>query len=84
MGGDDNIGGTKRTEILGMAVIARMETIKQIYLEDMIRSEEKYLIDFNYTVEKVISSSTFNKMNEWIMMLELYLKDNKTGLIEKV
>ena len=67
-----------------MAIIARMETIKQIYLEDMIRSEEKYLIDFNYTVEKVISSSTFNKMNEWIMMLELYLKDNKSGLIEKV
>ena len=50
----------------------------------MIRAEEKYLIDFNYTVEKVISSSTFNKMNEWIMMLELYLKDNKSGLIEKV
>ena len=50
----------------------------------MIRSEEKYLVDFNYTVEKVISSSTFDKMNEWIVMLELYLKDNKSGLIEKV
>ena len=50
----------------------------------MLRSEERYLIDFNYTIEKVISSSTFGKMNEWIMMLELYLKDNKSGEIEKV
>ena len=50
----------------------------------MIRSEEKYLIDFNYTIEKVVSSSTFNFMNEWIMLLELMLKDNKSGEIEKI
>ena len=50
----------------------------------MIRSEEKWLIDYNFTVEKVVSSSSFNKMNEWIVMLELYIKDQKSGLIEKV
>lgn len=60
VGGEENIGGKKRIEILGMAIISRMETLKQIYTEDLIRSEERYLIDFNYTVEKVISSSTFN------------------------
>ena len=55
----------------------------------VLRSEESYLIDFNYTVEKIIGSSTLDYVNEWIVILELYLKsrkkgDESTGVIEKI
>ena len=51
--GEENVGGKKRLEVLGSTILARMETIKQIFTEDLIKAEEFVLVDFNYTVEKL-------------------------------
>ena len=61
-----------------------METLKQIFVEESIRTQEKYLIDFNINVEYLIGSSKYDKLEEYIWILELFLKNNKTSKIEKI
>ena len=55
-----------------------METFKQIYIEQSIRSQEKYLIDFNVNVEYVVGSSSYDNLEEYICIIELFLKNNNT------
>ena len=79
-GGEEAIGGKNRF----YAFLARMETLKQIFVEESIRTQEKYLIDFNINVEYLIGSSKYDKLEEYIWILELFLKNNKTSKIEKI
>lgn len=95
VGGEEGLGGKKRLYVF----LARMETLKQIFVEESIRAQEKYLIDFNVNVEYVFGSGSnrgnqlmSNSLNsgdtlyidECLCILELFLKNNKTGKIEKV
>uniref|UniRef100_A0A7S3KS30 Uncharacterized protein n=1 Tax=Euplotes crassus TaxID=5936 RepID=A0A7S3KS30_EUPCR len=78
VGGEEGLGGKKRLYVF----LARMETLKQIFVEESIRAQEKYLIDFNVNVEYVFGSGSY--IEEYLCILELFLKNNKTGKIEKV
>ena len=64
--------------------LARMETLKQVFVEESIRSQEKYLIDFNINVEYVMGSSHYDNLEEYICILELFLKNNRTNKLEKI
>ena len=46
--------------------------------------QEKYLIDFNVNVEYVVGSSHYDNLEEYIWILELFLKNNMTNKIEKL
>lgn len=37
------------------------------------KTSDSYLLDFNYNIESVLSSDSFMKVNESLMVLELYL-----------
>ena len=80
IGGEEGLGGKKRLYVF----LSRMETLKQIFIEESIRIQEKYLIDFNVNVEYVMGSSSYDNLEEYICLLELFLKNNKTNKIEKV
>ena len=80
VGGEEAIGGKKRFYVF----LSRMETLKQIFIEESIRTQEKYLIDFNVNVEYVVGSSSYDNLEEYVCILELFLKNNKTNKIEKV
>ena len=46
------------------------------------QSNDKILIDYNYNIEHVISSSSSQKINQPLLVLELFLRvnqDNTTG-----
>ena len=64
--------------------LARMETLKQIFIENSIQSQEKCLIDFNISVEYLVGSSSYDNLEEYICIIELFLKNNYTNKIEKV
>ena len=80
IGGEEALGSKKRLYVF----LARMETLKQIFVEESIRSQEKYLIDFNVNVEYLVGSSHYDNLEEYIWILELFLKNNKTNKIEKI
>mmetsp|Transcript_25474 Transcript_25474/g.28295 ORF Transcript_25474/g.28295 Transcript_25474/m.28295 type:complete len:177 (+) Transcript_25474:33-563(+) len=80
VGGEEALGGKKRFYVF----LARMETLKQVFIEESIRSQEKYLIDFNVNVEYLVGSSAYDHLEEYVCILELFLKNNKTNKIEKV
>ena len=81
--GEENIGGKKRLDVLGMAILGQMETLKQIFIERSIRSEQRHLVDFNYTIEKVLSSSAQDVESDWLVLLELFVMNNHSGKIER-
>ena len=62
VGGEEALGGKKRFYVF----LVRMETLKQIFVEESIRAQEKYLIDFNVNVEYVMGSSSFDNLEEYI------------------
>ena len=40
------------------------------------QSVDSYLLDYNYNIETVISSDSFSKQNEQLLVLELMLAQN--------
>mmetsp|Transcript_14907 Transcript_14907/g.17246 ORF Transcript_14907/g.17246 Transcript_14907/m.17246 type:complete len:147 (+) Transcript_14907:12-452(+) len=62
VGGEEAIGGKKRFYVF----LTRLETLKQIFIEESVRTQEKYLVDFNVNVEYVIGSSSFDSLEEYI------------------
>ena len=40
------------------------------------QSIDSYLLDYNYNIETVISSDSFSKQNEQLLVLELMLAQN--------
>ena len=68
-----------------MAVFARRNELAKVLTELVFReSVDSFLLDYNYNVETVISSDMFNKQQEQLLVLELFLAQNDDGDQRKV
>lgn len=67
----------KFAEIIAFAVFSRRNELAKVLTELVFRqSVDSYLLDYNYNVETVISSDSFSKQNEQLLILELFLAQN--------
>ena len=67
----------KFAEIIAIAVFARRNELVKVLTELVFRqSVDSYLLDYNYNVETVISSDSYSKLNEQLLVLELLLAQN--------
>jgi hypothetical protein len=64
----------KFAEIIAVAVFARRNELVKVLTELVFRqSVDSYLLDYNYNIETVVSSDSFSKLNEQLLVLELFL-----------
>ena len=67
----------KMAEMVAIAIFARREELAKVLTELVFRqSVDSYLLDYNYNVETTIGSDSFAKVNEQLLVLELYLAQN--------
>ena len=67
----------KFAEIAALAIFARRNELVKVLTELVFRaSVDSYLLDYNYNVETVISSDSYSKLNEHLLVLELFLAQN--------
>ena len=67
----------KFAEIIAFAVFARRNELAKVLTELVFRqSVDSYLLDYNYNVETVLSSNSFSKQSEQLLVLELFLAQN--------
>lgn len=70
----------KFAEIIAFAVFARRNELAKVLTELVFRaSVDSYLMDYNYNIETVISSDSFSKQNEQLLVLELFLAQNSNS-----
>ena len=63
--------------MVAVAIFARREELSKVLTELVFRqSVDSYLLDYNYNVETTISSDSFAKVNEQLLILELFLAQN--------
>lgn len=64
----------KFAEIAALAIFSRRNELVKVLTELVFRaSVDSYLLDYNYNVETVISSDSYSKLNEHLLVLELFL-----------
>ena len=64
-------------EMVAVAIFARREELAKVLTELVFRqSVDSYLLDYNYNVETTIGSDSFAKVNEQLLVLELFLAQN--------
>ena len=64
----------KTIDIIATTIFARREEIQQILVELVLKgTNDKYLIDYNYNIEFVMSSSSSQKVASPLLVLELLL-----------
>ena len=69
--------------MVAVAIFARREELAKVLTELVFRqSVDSYLLDYNYNIETIISSDTFSKVNEQLLVLELFLSQNGPSLGE--
>ena len=67
----------KFAEIIAFGVFSRRSEIVKVLTELVFRqSVDAYLLDYNYNIETVISSDSFSRQNEQLLVLELMLAQN--------
>lgn len=67
----------KFAEVAAVAIFARRNELVRVLTELVFRqSVDSYLLDYNYNVETVISSDSYSKQNEQLLVLELFLAQN--------
>ena len=72
---------TKTVDILAAAIFARREELRKVLTAQVLeRTADKTLIDYNFNVELVMSSSSSQKVNSPLMTVELLLKVNQDEL----
>lgn len=70
----------KFAEIAAVAIFARRNELVRVLTELVFRqSVDSYLLDYNYNIETVISSDSFSKQNEHLLVLELFLAQNESN-----
>ena len=68
----------KTIDILANTIYARREELQKILTELVLeKSSDKILVDYNYSIEWVVSSNTSSKVAQPILVLELTLKVNQ-------
>ena len=71
---DDQEIDLKMAEMVAIAIFARREELAKVLTELVFRqSVDSYLLDYNYNVETTIGSDSFAKVNEQLLVLELFL-----------
>ena len=64
----------KMAEMVAIAIFARREELSKVLTELVFRqSVDSYLLDYNYNVETTIGSDSFAKVNDQLLVLELFL-----------
>ena len=64
----------KVAEMVAVTIFARRDELATILTELVFRqSSDSYLLDYNYNIETTISSDTFSKVNEQLLVVELFL-----------
>jgi hypothetical protein len=66
--------GAKQIEVVAITIFARREELALVLTELCFRrASDSYLIDYNFNIETVMSSDSYLKVNEPILVLELFL-----------
>lgn len=64
----------KQIELIAVSIFTRRDELVQVLTELIFRkSSDSYLLDYNYNIETVLSSDSFMKVNEPLLVLELFL-----------
>lgn len=73
--------GGKQIEVLAIAIFARREELAAVLTELCFRrASDSYLLDYNYNIETVMSSDSFLKVNEPLLVLELFLSSEDQAI----
>ena len=66
--------GQKIIDLIAVAIFARRDELAQVLTELIFRqSADAYLLDYNYNIEMCLGSDSFMKVNEPMLVLELFL-----------
>ena len=69
----------KFAEIISVATFSRRQEVMKVLTELVFRqSQDSYLMDYNYNVETTLSSDNYSKVNEVMLVLELFLSVNES------
>ena len=67
----------KFAEIIAVGVFARRNELVKVLTELIFRqSVDSYLLDYNFNVETILSSDSYSKLSEQLLVLELMLAQN--------
>lgn len=72
-------------EILAICVFSRREELRKVLTELVFQSAlDRHLVDYNYNIELCLSSDTMMRVNEPLLVLELFLRGSDGKELEKV
>ena len=75
----------KMIDILAICVFARREELRKVLTELVFQSAvDRHLVDYNYNVELCLSSDTMMKVNEPMLVVELFLRGCDGKKLERV
>ena len=67
-------------ELIAIAIFSRRDELAQVLTELVFRkASDSYLLDYNFNIETVMSSDSFLKVNEPLMVLELFVSADSNG-----
>ena len=84
---DQQIPGidAKFIEILSICVFSRREELRKVLSELVLHQAlDKHLVDYNYNVELCLSSDSMQRVNESILVLEMFLRGSDGKEVERV
>lgn len=75
----------KMVDILSICVFSRREELRKVLTDLVFQSSvDRHLVDYNYNVELCLSSDTMMKVNEPMLVLELFLRGCDGKELERV
>ena len=75
----------KLIDILAVCVFARREELRKVLTELVFqRSVDTHLVDYNYNIEICVASESHSKVNEPLLVLELFLRGDDGKRLERV
>eukprot|EP00350_Pseudokeronopsis_sp_OXSARD2_P013384 CAMPEP_0170545660 /NCGR_PEP_ID=MMETSP0211-20121228/4026_1 /TAXON_ID=311385 /ORGANISM="Pseudokeronopsis sp., Strain OXSARD2" /LENGTH=140 /DNA_ID=CAMNT_0010849679 /DNA_START=126 /DNA_END=543 /DNA_ORIENTATION=+ len=75
----------KYVEIIVVSIFARREELRKVLTQLVFRqSVDTHLVDYNYNIELCIASDTCSKVNEPMMVLELFLRGSEGKKLERI
>eukprot|EP00347_Sterkiella_histriomuscorum_P024249 403331790 len=75
----------KLIEILSVCVFSRREELRRVFTELIFQqSVDMHLVDYNYNIEICMASESYSKVNEPMLILELFLRGQDGKQLERV
>ena len=76
---------SKMVDILAVCVFSRREELRKVLTDLVFQSSvDRHLVDYNYNIELCLSSDTMMKVNEPMLVLELFLRGCDGKQLERV